>query len=147
MTKYLTFELDESYALPMSCIVEIIEYKIVTAVPETPDYIAGVINVRGDIIPVIDLRARFYLRPLLPESRRCIIIIWFGDQKMGLVVDNVTNLIALDPEQISEPPQVGGRYSHVFIRGIGILDVGMTLIIDTDKLVNLNELDFLESQD
>ncbi|MGL5435400.1 MAG: chemotaxis protein CheW [Lachnospiraceae bacterium] len=142
--KYLTFKLDESYALHMSCIVEIMEYKTVTVVPETPAYIAGVINIRGVVLPVIDMRARFRLPEASERSRRCIIIINFNDKKMGLIVDHVTDLIEISPEKVSPPPQAGTYYSHVFIKGIGILDSGMTLIVDTDKLVNLNELEFLE---
>lgn len=141
--RYLTFELGESYALDMSCIVEIIQYKAVTAVPETPTYIAGVVNIRGVILPVIDMRTRFHLPEAVDLSRRCIIIINFEDKKIGLVVDNVTDLIELDADKVSPPPQAGSHYSHVFIKSVGILDEGITLIVDTDKLVHLNELDFL----
>lgn len=145
--KYLTFELDESYALEMSCIVEIIEYKTVTAVPETPAYIAGVINVRGTILPVIDLRARFHLPGASGKSRRCLIIILFEGQKIGLLVDSVTDLLEIAAEKITPPPQAGASYSHVFIKGIGITDSGMVLIADPDKLVNLDELAFLDKEE
>ncbi len=144
--QYLVFSVDESYALELSKIVEILEYKPITRVPETPPYIAGMMNRHGSVLPVIDMRKRFHKedRPDLPY--RCIIVIRFDEMKLGLVVDNVNDLITLDPGSISAPPQVGPDYAHVFIKGIGVHEQKMMLIVDADRLVNQSDLTFLEEE-
>lgn len=142
--KYLTFLLDESYALDMSMIVEIIQYQPVTPVPETPSYIAGITNLRGTVLPVIDMRARLQKPEREAGQRCCVIVVRFEEMLLGLVVDNVTDLVDIPADKITPPPQVGNNYAHVFVREIGILDGEMTLIIDTDRLVNLDELAFLD---
>jgi len=144
VNRYLTFTLDECYALNMDYIVEVIQYKPVTPVPETPSYIAGVINLRGTIVPVIDMRERFLKEPHRELSRRCILIIRFNDMLIGLLVDDNADIEELDPEKLTAPPQVGSNYSHVFIKSIGIKDDGMILIIDADKLIHLDELEVMD---
>lgn len=144
MNKYLTFHLDECYALDMDYIVEVIQYKPVTSVPETPSYIAGVINLRGAIVPVIDMRERFLKEARTELLRRCILIVNFSDMLLGLLVDDNADIEELDPEKITAPPQVGNHYSHVFVKAIGVKAEGMVLIIDPDKLVHLEELDMMD---
>ncbi len=138
--KYLVFSVDESYALELSKVREIMEYKPITRVPETPAYIVGVMNRHGSVVPVIDMRKRFHQPDLENASRRCTIIIRFDGGHLGLLVDNVTDLIDIAPEMISPPPQVGKSYSHVFIKAIGIYKEQMVMIVDADKLVNLDDL-------
>ncbi len=141
--KYLVFRVDESFALELKTIVEIVESRPVTKVPETPDYIAGVINLRGETLPVLDMRQRFKKPPREEGLRSCMIVIRFEDTKLALIADEVTDLITIAPEAVAPPPQVGNDYSHVFIQAIGIYDDSMHLILDADKLINLSELCFM----
>lgn len=145
--KYLLFEVDEEYAISLEHVVEIIEYTDITRVPETPDYIAGIINLRGHVIPVLDIRKRFRKRIQDTASARCIIICTIENSQLGLIVDNVIDLIDIDADKLKDPPQVGSSYVHVFIKHIGIADSKMYLIVDTDKLVNYNDLFFLETEE
>lgn len=144
MKRYLTFDLDECYALDMDLVAEVIQSKPVTPVPETPAYIAGVINLRGAVIPVIDMRARFLKEQREDLLRRCILIISFGEMMIGLLVDDNADITELDPEQLAAPPQVGNHYSHVFIKSIGMTEGKVILVIDTDKLVHLEEINAMD---
>lgn len=143
-SKYLLFEVDEEYALPLTHVIEIIEAREITKVPETPDYIAGILNLRGHVIPVLDVRKRFR-KPARPDApRRCVIIASVEQNPLGLLVDNVIDLIEIQPEQLKDPPQVGSSYINVFIGHIGIGENKMHLIVSADRLVNYNDLYFLE---
>jgi len=144
--QYLIFEVDEAYAIELSSIVEILEIQPITRVPETPDYITGVMNVRGQVVPVIDLRVRFKKPANESIERKCVIVTKFENLDLGLIVDSVSDLINIDDENISEPPQVGNDYSHIFIKAIGVYDGQMKLILDTDKVINHSDIDFLEEE-
>jgi Chemotaxis signal transduction protein len=143
--KYLIFEVDEYYAVEIAAVVEIIEYSVPTNVPDTPDYIAGMMNLHGHIVPVIDIRTRFRKKPKDITARKCIIIVNINHNQLGLIVDNVMDLITIDPANLTAPPQVGTSYSYVFIKSIGISDKKMHLVIDTDKLINHKDLEIMES--
>ena len=145
--KYLVFKLDEDYALPLEKIVEIVEMGYVTKIPETPSYIMGVMNLRGRVIPLIDLRVRFKKPPCEDLSHQCVVITNFDDIQIGLIVDNVDDLITMDPQQVTPPPTVGKDYAHVFIREIGIYQDQMKLILDGDKLINHQDLDFMSQEE
>lgn len=142
--KYLVFAIDESYAVELANVLEIIEFKDVTRVPETPDYIAGVTNRQGSVLPVIDMRKRFHKDSAPEDIRRCIVVIRYEDMKLGLLVDSVSDLCDIGEEKISPPPQVGPNYAHVFIKAIGIREEEMVMIIDTNTLINHRDLQALE---
>ncbi len=153
--KYLLFEVDEEYALNLSSVLEIIELKTITRVPEAPDYVSGIINLRGNVVPILDIRKRFR-KPERPDVKpRCVIICNVADNRLGLMVDNVIDLINIDPSKLKDPPQLGSNYVHVFIKNIGISGddekqdtklpmLKMHLIVDTDKLINYNDLHFFD---
>ena len=144
--KYLIFEVDQAYALEIDKIIEIVELSAVTPVPETPDYIAGVINLRGQVVPLIDIRCRFKCSSGdLENKRRCVVIVDFEGAHIGLMVDNVLELADIPDENISPPPQVGNDYVHVFVKAIGVVDSKMMLIIDPERIVNFSDLDFLKN--
>lgn len=143
-TKYLIFTVDEEYALDIANVVEIIEMTDITKVPETPDYISGIINLRGHVVPVLDIRKRFRKTGAGTGKPRCIVIANIEDNQLGLIVDNVVDLVDIEKDMIKDPPQVGSNYVHVFVKSIGITGDKMHLIVDTDKLVNYNDLSFLE---
>lgn len=141
--KYLIFEVDERYAIEIEKVIEIIELMPITKVPETPSYIEGVINLRGQVIPVISLRERFKKPAKRNAKRNCIIIISFDEIKLGLIVDTVLDLILIPADMVSPPPQVGSEYAHVFIKSIGVSDGQMNLILDGDKIINYSDIEFL----
>ena len=144
LDKYLLFTVDETYAVEIDKVVEIIEMQKITRVPETPSYIAGITNLRGHILPVIDIRERFKKEKSAQENERpCIIIVNFEDLMLGLLVDNVVDLVEIQEDKITPPPTVGVEYSHVFIKAIGMYHDRVNLVIDSDKLVNYSELNFV----
>ena len=147
INKYLVFEVDETYAVELKGVVEILEMQPVTSVPETPSYIKGVINLRGRVVPVVDVRDRFKKAAIDESSRKCIIIVNFEGIILGLIVDSVVDLITIEPDKISEPPTVGGSYAHIFIKAIGIYEEEMKLIIDENKIINHSDLDFLNAEE
>lgn len=147
LSKYLLFSIDELFAIPLENVVEIIEDRPVTRIPETPDYILGIMNLRGSVVSVIDMRTRFKKPVQNDLPHKCIVIIRYEGMQLGLVVDDVLDLITIPKESITPPPQVGGNYSHVFVKAIGVKDNIMTLIIDTDKLIHLDDLAFIENLD
>lgn len=148
--KYLLFEVDEEYALELDTVLEIIELCDITRVPEAPDYVSGIINLRGNVVPVIDVRKRFRKPYREGVVARCIIICNVADNRLGLVVDNVIDLIEIEPEKLQDPPQLGSNYIHVFVKNIG-LSVSdpdcMRLIVDTDKLVNYDDLHYFDERE
>lgn len=144
--QHLIFEVGEEYALELERVEVILEYQPVTFVPETPPYIPGVINLRGHVVPVIDLRARFHKEPKPVDYKTCIIIINTDGHPLGLIADYVSGLLEIPPDKIVAPPQVGHDYAYNFVRAIGVLDEKMKLIVDVDKLVNFSDLEFLSGK-
>ena len=144
--KYLIFNLDESYALELTKVLEIVELSSISKVPETPDYILGIMNLRGHVLPIIDLRLRFKRKTKERTGKECVIIIDFDGNNVGIIADTVVDLISIPPESIAPPPQVGSDYSHVFVKGIGIHGDEMKLILDCDKIIYLNDLDFVKEE-
>lgn len=141
--KFLTFKLgNESYGMEIKCVTEIIGLQPVTEVPELPGYIKGIINLRGKIIPVMDVRLRFKMPPIEYTDRTCIIVIDVKEISIGLIVDNVADVISIEASQIVDPPEisnVGSRY----IKGIGKVGSEVKLILDCDKLISSQEADDL----
>ena len=141
--QFLLFEVDEEYAIDIIKVLEVIEYQPVTRVPETPDYIAGVINLRGRVIPVINMRTRFKKQAKEPTYKTCIVIVDMEGIHLGLVVDNVLDLISLEPGNIIDPPQVGKDYTYNFVKSIGMVDNTVKLILDGDRIINFTDIEFI----
>lgn len=149
--QYLLFTVDETYALALEQVVEILELQPITAIPETPPYIAGAMNLRGQILPMLDLRLRFHKEQKLPpkeskrsgQDRRCVVVVRFEEQPLGLIVDAVVDLLTITQEHITPPPQVGSDYAHVFVKAIGIHEEQMVLILESEKLICHSDLDFI----
>lgn len=147
-TKYLTFIVDRQYyAFPIKDIIEIIEVQDITFVPEAPDYVKGVINVRGRIIPVIDVRLRFRRQEAEYTERTCIVIVKIGEVEIGFVVDTVDEVVDLQDENISAPPKVQTDRSARYITGVGKIDERIVLLLDAEKMFSEDELgDLAEMQ-
>ena len=144
--KFLTFSVGrEAYGIEIKFVTEIIGIQEITEVPELPDYVKGIINLRGKIIPVIDVRLRFRKEPKQYNDRTCIVVINIKDTTVGLIVDNVAEVINIDDSNIVPPPQIKASFHNRYVRGIGKVGNEVKLLLDCDKLLNDEELDSLNT--
>ncbi len=138
--KYLTFALaNEEYGLEILKVREIIGYINVTAVPQTPHYVSGVINLRGQVIPVVDLRAKFGMDVADVTDQTCIVVVEIcqGNHTFstGIVVDHVQEVLDIAGEHIEEAPQFGTAVDTDFILGMGKIDDSVKILLDIDKVL------------
>ena len=139
--KFLTFFLaEEEYGLEILKVQEIIGMLAVTPVPRTPEYIRGVINLRGKVIPVMDLRVRFAMPPKAQTEETCIIVVETRGVRMGIVVDKVSEVLDIATEAIEEPPVFGASVRTEYLLGIGKAQGGVKLLLDIDEVLASNEL-------
>lgn len=144
--KYLTFSLgDDYFGIDILYVTEIIGLQKITPVPELPEYIKGVINLRGKIIPVMDVRLRFRKEERSYDERTCVIVVDVGSISVGLIVDRVSEVIDIPEENISPPPKVGKSEQSRYVKGIGKINDDVKLILDCDKLLSDEEKNELES--
>lgn len=142
--KYLTFTISaERYGLDILKVQEIIKVTHITKVPKSPAFIKGVINLRGKIIPVIDLRVKFGIESIPYDERTCIIVInmTLGDQRIsiGAIVDTVLEVINFSNKEIELAPDYGEHIESNFILGMGKKDNNLNILIDIDKIVGDRE--------
>ncbi|MBW8038787.1 MAG: chemotaxis protein CheW [Planctomycetes bacterium] len=143
--KYLTFALaNEEYGLEIMKVREIFGYMDITAVPRTPAYVKGVINLRGQVIPVIDLRAKFGMETTDVTEETCIIVVEItqGDHKFdtGIVVDHVQEVLDIAGEDIEESPKFDSSVNTEFILGMGKIGDTVKILLDIDKVLNSDDL-------
>ncbi|ETR72227.1 MAG: Chemotaxis protein cheW [Candidatus Magnetoglobus multicellularis str. Araruama] len=143
--KYLTFSLeDEEYGIAIVKVKEITQMLNVTPVPHTPNYVKGVVNLRGKVIPVMDLRVRFSMHEIEYNDRTCIIVveIYADDEviQVGNVVDSVTEVLNVTEENIDEPPTFGTKVDTEFILGLANIEGNVKILLDIDKVANINAL-------
>ena len=140
--KYLTFSLGkESYGIEIQYVTEIIGIQSITEVPELPDYVKGIINLRGKIIPVIDVRLRFKKPEIEYNDRTCIVVIDIDDISVGLIVDAVAEVISIKEENIVPPPEANTGFNNKYIKGIGKVGDEVKLLIDCGKLLKRDDLE------
>lgn len=137
--KLLTFSLgSEGYGLSILKVKEIIGMMHITPVPRTPNFVKGVINLRGKIIPVVDLRTKFNMDEKPYNERTCIIVVEVNlnntQRLLGVVVDMVSEVVSIDSSEIEPPPQYGTKLDHNFILGIGKIKDRVVIIIDIDEI-------------
>ncbi|HLZ10980.1 MAG TPA: chemotaxis protein CheW [Candidatus Acidoferrum sp.] len=143
--QYLTFFLaDEEYAINIQRVKEIIEYTTVTKVPKVPEWIPGVINLRGNVVPVVDLAARFGIESRGVTKTTCIVIVEVEQEAertvMGVIADAVNQVIDLAAKDIEEPPAFGTRVRLEYLFGMGKLGKKFALILDIDSVLSNTEL-------
>lgn len=143
--QHLSFRVRQaSYALPIDLVREIIEYNEVTTVPMMPAFIHGVINLRGNVVPVMDLASRFGFELTVPGKRTCIVIIELlmdeHNQRIGLVVDAVDAVLDIDPEQVVQPPTFGAGIRTDFIAGMARRDQVFTIILNVPQVLSLDDI-------
>lgn len=143
--QYLTFSLaDEEYGLDILRVREIIRYEAVTFVPRVPPFIRGVINLRGSVVPVVDLAVKFGLEPGRATGLTCIVIVEVdldGERTvMGIVADRVSQVLDLAPRDIEPPPTLGTLIQVEYLVGLGKLGPRFVLILDIDRVLSSSEL-------
>jgi purine-binding chemotaxis protein CheW len=143
--QYLTFKLaDETFALDVAKVREILEQSNITKVPQTPEFMRGVINLRGSVVPVIDMRLKFGMTATEQTVNTCIIVaeVELSDETivLGALADSVQEVIEMEPEQIEAAPHIGTRLNTDFIKGMGKHDGRFIMILDIDKVFTSEEL-------
>lgn len=143
--QYLTFSLgDEVFAMDIRSVREIIQHAAMTAVPLMPDFVRGVINLRGAVVPVIDLQARFGRVPASVGKKTCIVIFDAGSRtdkaELGLMVDAVTEVIDIAPGNIELPPPFGTSIQRDFIRGLGKVEGEFVVILETQRALDIDDM-------
>lgn len=143
--KFLTFNLgNEFYGIEIKFVTEIIGIQPITEVPELPEYIKGIVNLRGKIIPVMDVRVRFKKPFKEYNDRTCIIVIDIDEISIGLIVDSVAEVISIPDGDIVPPPDVN-KNGNKYIKGIGKVGSDVKLLLDSGKLLNEEEVESLEN--
>lgn len=143
--QYLTFGLSsEIFAVEVGKVREILDYTAITKVPRTPDFMRGVINVRGSVVPVVDLRLKFGMTETERTLGTCIIVMEIDVDGetiiLGALADSVQEVIELEPEQIEPAPKIGAIVRNELIRGMGKTDKGFIMILDIDAVFGNDEL-------
>jgi len=149
--QYLTFRLgEELFALDIVKVREVLDFTNATKVPQTPDYMRGVINLRGGVVPVVDLRIKFGMPVAETTVNTCVIIVEvdIGADRviMGAIADAVQEVLDLEPDEIEPPPKIGAQLNTEFIRGIGKHSDRFIIILDIDKVFTTDELDAIEGE-
>jgi len=146
--KFLTFVLgNEAYGIGIELVTEIIGILPITQIPELPEHIMGVINLRGKIISVMDVRLRFKKPFRDYNERTCIIVVDIQNNSVGLIVDSVAEVINIAEEDIVPPPSANTGFSNKYIKGIGKVGDEVKLLLDCEKIITRDELDSLENID
>ena len=147
--KYLTFSLaEEEYGIGILKIREIIGMMPITSVPQTPSFVKGVINLRGKVIPVLDLRLRFGMPEIEYSERTCIIVVEITGQagkiQIGSVVDSVSEVLNIKGEDIENTPTFGAKLDTEYILGMAKMEGGVKILLDIDKVLSDGEIAALE---
>ena len=143
--QYLTFRLEEEvFALDITQVREVLDFTTITKVPRTPEFMRGVINLRGSVVPVVDMRLKFGMSRTEQTLNTCIIIVEInidGDRLiLGALADSVQEVIELGPGQIEPAPRIGTRLDTEFIKGMGKRDEEFIIILDIDRIFSMDEL-------
>lgn len=147
--QYLTFIIaQEEYGVDILRVQEIKGWSKTTPIPNTPDYIKGVMNLRGAIVPIIDLRERFGLPPLEYGPMTVVIVVSvFSEERerlMGVVVDAVSDVYNVKPDDLKPAPDLGGKLRSEFVKGLATVDEKLMIVIDIDNLLNSDELSLIK---
>jgi purine-binding chemotaxis protein CheW len=147
--KYLTFTLDnEEYGIGILKIKEIIGMMPITTVPQTPEFVKGVINLRGKVIPVVDLRLRFGMMAMDYTERTCIIVVEIEGMSetvmIGIVVDSVSEVLTIGGEDIEDTPTFGTKLNTDYILGMAKMEGGVKILLDIDRVLSAKEISSLE---
>jgi purine-binding chemotaxis protein CheW len=145
--EFLTFTLgSEEYGIDILKVQEIRGYEAVTKIANTPDFIKGVVNLRGTIVPIVDLRIKFNLGSVEYNQFTVVIILNVKGRVVGIVVDSVSDVIALTADQIRQPPEFAGELDSDYITGLGTLAERMLILVDIEKLMTSRDMALVDQQ-
>jgi purine-binding chemotaxis protein CheW len=147
--QYLTFKLeDEVFGLAIGKVREVLDFTTITKVPRTPEYMRGVINLRGSVVPVVDLHLKFGLAQTEKTVNTCIIIVEISMEGeitvLGALADSVQEVVELEPEQIEPAPKIGTKLNTEFIKGMGKREDQFIILLDIDKVFSNEELSMVQ---
>lgn len=143
--RFLTFTLDENiYGISIKYVTEIIGMQTITPVPETPDFLKGIINLRGKVIPLIDVRLKFGKPEIEYNERTCVIVVEVDNLSVGFIVDMVDDVMTISDDKIAQPPVGTGGYDNRYIEGIGQTDSQVILLLDAERLLKSDEIALIE---
>lgn len=151
-TQYLSFRLgEETFAVDVAKVREILDFDTITKVPQTPDFMRGVINLRGSVVPVVDMRLKFGMSRTEQSVNTCIVVMEVVTEGetiiLGSLADSVQEVLDLEPEQIEPAPRIGTRLNTEFLKGMGKHNEQFIMILDIDKLFSADELDAVREND
>jgi purine-binding chemotaxis protein CheW len=143
--QYLTFRLgNEVFATDVAKVREVLDFTTITKIPRTPDFMSGVINLRGNVVPVVDLRLCFEMSKTETTVNTCIVVVEMlvdGEiSVIGALADSVEEVIDLEPDQIQPPPRIGTKIRTDFIKGMGKRDAQLIMILDIDRVFSVEEM-------
>ena len=142
--KYLTFNLGgEQYGIDIQFVTEIIGVQKITPVPNTPNFIRGVINLRGKVIPIMDIRLRFALAERDYDDRTCVIVVTMGETFVGLVVDTVSEVVVIPEDTVQNAPTRNSTEQE-FIKGLGKYEEEIKILLDINKLLATEHMELVE---
>jgi len=143
--EFLSFTLgQEEYGIDIQKVQELRGYDPVTRIANAPEHLKGVVNLRGIIVPIIDMRIKFNLGTPTYDQFTVVIILNIGGRVMGMVVDSVSDVITLKPDQIKPAPTMGSVLGTEYLMGLGTLDERMLILIDLDRLMSSDEMGLIE---
>lgn len=138
---YLTFRLgNEDYGIEIRYVTEIVGMQKITEVPDMPVFVKGVVNLRGQVIPVLDMRLRFNMQSRDYDERTCIVVVNISGSQVGLVVDTVNEVRNIDDDQISPPPKTAGADSARYIQGMGKVGESVIILLEGKQLLHEHEV-------
>ena len=145
--KYLTFALaEEEYGLEILKVREIISMSEITSVPKTPQYVKGVINLRGKVIPVVDLRLKFAMEEISYTDETCTIVVDVNGVEMGIIVDHVSEVLDIAADDIEDAPEFGANVNIDFILGMGKAQGRVTILLDITNVLSGESLSYLHAK-
>jgi purine-binding chemotaxis protein CheW len=144
--RFLTFHLNgEDFGVEIANVTEIVGIQHITVVPDLPDFVKGVINLRGIVIPVIDVRARFRMKTAEYDQRTCVIVVQIKDMNVGLIVDHVKEVLNIPESDITPPPRIQkDKEHHQYVKGLGRVDKEVKVLLDLGKLLDDAEVGLLQ---
>lgn len=134
----------EDYAVDILKVQEIRGYDKVTRIANAPDHIKGVINLRGNIVPIIDMRIKFQLGNVVYDPSTVVIVLSFSDRVVGMVVDGVSDVVTLQRENLHAAPELGSGVDTGYIIGVGVIEGRNVILVEIEKLMNSEELDLVQ---
>jgi len=134
--KHLTFQLGgEDYGIPIAAVIEILGIQPITDLPEVPHWVRGVVNLRGRVVPVMDVRLRFGMPERAYDDRTCIVVASMNGENVGLIVDAVREVVSIPPDKVTPPPSVGSSQANQYIHGLGMLGDRVVILLDAARLL------------